>query len=241
MARADHSHEPSDIAARLADGYRPSYLRDWVNGGIDGTVTTFAVVAGVAGADLSARIILILGAANLIADGFSMAASNFSATRAEMQELARLRRMEERHIDHFPDGEREEVRQILAAKGFRGDDLERALEITTSTRETWINTMLSDEHGQPSFTRSPFYAGLFTFIAFAICGFVPLAPYVMGYSSSLIISACMSGIVFFLIGSLKSLWAGVNWWRSGLETFAIGAAAAGLAWLAGHFLKSLGQ
>lgn len=240
MISRDHSHEPSDIAARLSDGFRPSYLRDWVNGGIDGTVTTFAVVAGVAGADLSARIVLILGAANLIADGFSMAASNFSATRTEAQELRRLRRMEERHIENFPEGEREEVRQILAAKGFRDGELDRAVEITTSSTETWVNTMLSDEHGQPSFTRSPVYAGLFTFIAFGICGFAPLIPYVLGYQSSLLISAILSGIVFFAIGSLKSLWAGVNWIYSGAETLCIGALAASLAYATGFLLKSLG-
>ena len=237
MRQHDHSHEPSDIADRLAQGFRPSYLRDWVNGGIDGTVTTFAVVAGVAGADLSGNIVLILGAANLVADGFSMAASNFSATRAEIQEARSLRKMEERHIELFPEGEREEVKQILQARGFRGDELTRAVEITTASRETWINTMLSDEHGQPSFVRSPVYAGLFTFIAFVLCGLAPLLPYAMGYGASLAISAALSGAVFFSIGSMKSRWAGVNWLASGAETFAIGAMAAGLAYLAGYALK----
>jgi VIT1/CCC1 family predicted Fe2+/Mn2+ transporter len=215
-------------------------MRGGVNGGIDGTVTTFAVVAGVAGAELSARIILILGAANLIADGFSMAASNYSATRAEMQELNRLRRMEERHIDLYPDGEREEVRQILFAKGFRDGELERAVEITTGSREIWLNTMLSDEHGQPSFVRSPFQAGLFTFLAFVLCGFIPLLPYVVNFPASLQTSAVLSGFVFFTIGSLKSRWAGVDWLRSGSETFLIGSLAAGLAYAAGYFLKSIG-
>jgi VIT1/CCC1 family predicted Fe2+/Mn2+ transporter len=240
MRPKDHSHEPEDIAGRLANGIRPSYLRDWVNGGIDGTVTTFAVVAGVAGADLSARIVLILGAANLLADGFSMAASNYSATRTELQEMSRLRRMEERHIDLYPEGEREEVRQILFAKGFREEELERAVAITTATRETWINTMLSDEHGQPSFVRSPMWAGFFTFVAFGICGFIPLLPYIAGFGDSLYLSAVLSGTVFFAIGSLKSGWVGVHWFRAGAETFLIGALAASLAYLAGSVLKSLG-
>lgn len=239
MRPHDHSHEPRDIAARLALGGKPSYLRDWVNGGIDGTVTTFAVVAGVAGADLSARIVLILGAANLLADGFSMAASNFSATRTEAQERERLRRMEERHIDLFPEGEREEVRQILFAKGFREEELERAVAITTASRETWVNTMLTDEHGQSSLVKSPLRAGLFTFLAFVICGLVPLLPYLLGVNASLYASSIMSCVAFFVIGSLKSRWAGVNWLRSGLETLAIGALAACLAYAAGHVLKSL--
>ena len=63
----EHGHSPRDIAKRLEQGPRISYLRDWVYGGIDGTVTTFAVVAGVTGAALSNKALLILGAANLIA------------------------------------------------------------------------------------------------------------------------------------------------------------------------------
>lgn len=59
------------------------YLRDLVYGANDGIITTFAVVSGVAGASLEPRIVLILGAANLLADGFSMGASNFVSIRSE--------------------------------------------------------------------------------------------------------------------------------------------------------------
>ena len=82
----EHGHRPDEISKRLEAGPKASYLRDWVYGGIDGAVTTFAIVAGVVGADLSSRVVLILGAANLLADGFSMAAANFSSTRTEIEE-----------------------------------------------------------------------------------------------------------------------------------------------------------
>src|SRR5688500_13819809 len=106
----EHEHTTEAIRARLAEGPRPSYLRDWVYGGIDGSVTTFAVVTGVVGAHLSPTIIVILGIANLLGDGFSMAASNYLGTRTERQEAEALRAQEERHIQTDPDGEREEVR-----------------------------------------------------------------------------------------------------------------------------------
>lgn len=77
-------------------------------------------MSGVAGAQLSPWIILALGFANLFADGFSMAASNFLGTKAEHDDWHRLEAVENRHIDLAPEGEREEVRQIFQLKGFDG-------------------------------------------------------------------------------------------------------------------------
>jgi len=156
----EHGHSPRDIAKRLEQGPRISYLRDWVYGGIDGTVTTFAVVAGVTGAALSYKALLILGAANLIADGFSMAAANYLGTKAEIEEYEQVRRMEERHVALAPEGEREEIRQIFEAKGFSGEALDRAVDVITGTRERWIDTMMTEEHGLPPVSRSPARAAM---------------------------------------------------------------------------------
>ncbi|MFT5327285.1 MAG: VIT1/CCC1 family predicted Fe2+/Mn2+ transporter, partial [Planctomycetaceae bacterium] len=134
----EHGHRPDEIRERLAAPYHHSYLRDFVYGAIDGTVTTFAVVSGVAGADLDVSIVIILGTANLVGDGFSMAAGNFLGTRTEQQVLERTQQMEEHHIDRNPDGEREEIRQIFAAKGFSGSDLERVVEVITADRQLWV-------------------------------------------------------------------------------------------------------
>jgi len=223
----------------LADGPKASYLRDWVYGGIDGAVTTFAIVAGVVGADLSARIVLILGAANLLADGFSMAAGNFSATKAELDDYQRIRRMEERHIHLVPDGEREEIRQLFRAKGFEGADLERAVEVITSSNERWVDMMMAEEHGVPVVNRSPMIAGLATFAAFLVCGLVPLLPFVASFAASVSLSVAMTALVFFAIGSLKSRWSTASWWWSGAETLLIGLAAAGAAYAVGVTLKTI--
>ena len=66
-------------------GFERTYLPEFVYGGIDGVITTFAVVAGAIGANLSSSIILILGFANLFADGFSMATSNYLSTRSQVE------------------------------------------------------------------------------------------------------------------------------------------------------------
>ena len=232
----EHSHDPKKIAERLARGPSVSYLRDWVYGGIDGAVTNFAIVAGVIGADLSSRVVLILGIVNVLADGFSMAAANFSSTRTEIEEYQLTRRMEERHIDVNPAGEREEIRQIFMAKGFSGRDLDRVVDVITADRERWIATMMIHEHGIPAIQRSPVKSALTTFWAFLICGLVPILPFAFGAANAVLISIVMTAIVFFAIGSIRSSWSPKSWWLAGLETLAIGLTAAAVAYAAGDFL-----
>jgi VIT1/CCC1 family predicted Fe2+/Mn2+ transporter len=235
----EHDHSIEAIQERLAAGPRHNYLRDWIYGGIDGSVTTFAVVTGVVGAQLSAVVIVIMGLANLVGDGFSMAASNFLGTKSEHDDVRRLEAIERRHIQLTPEGEREEVRQIFAAKGFAGQDLERVVELITSDPDRWVRTMLTEEYGLPLEPRSAWKAALTTFSAFAICGVVPLAPFLFGIPNAFTISILLTALVFFIIGSIKSLWSTASWWRSGLSTLAVGGIAAGLAYLVGVLLKQL--
>jgi VIT1/CCC1 family predicted Fe2+/Mn2+ transporter len=235
----EHDHSPDAIRERLSAGPRHSYLRDWVYGGIDGAVTTFAVVAGVVGAQLSSKIILIIGAANIIADGFSMAASNYLGTKTEREERERLKAIEYRHIKDFPEGEREEVRQIFRDKGFEGNDLERVVELITADRKIWVQTMLTEEYGLPQDIRSEWLAALSTFSAFMVCGLVPLLPYLFGLENAFLFATVLTGVVFFVIGSVRSLWSTIGWFRSGSETFIIGSAAAALAYIAGVLLQGL--
>ncbi|HEY6231742.1 MAG TPA: VIT1/CCC1 transporter family protein [Pyrinomonadaceae bacterium] len=184
----EHEHTIEAIHERLSAGPRLNYLRDWIYGGIDGAVTTFAVVSGVVGARLSAWIILVMGFANLLADGFSMAASNFLGTRAEHDDLKRLEAVEHRHLDLDPEGEREEVRQIFRSKGFAGDDLTRLVSLITADRARWVRTMLTEEYGLPPEVRSPWLAAVCTFSAFLACGLVPLIPFLFSLRNALVLS-----------------------------------------------------
>ncbi len=235
----EHDHTPEAIGRRLAGGPSTSYLRDWIYGGIDGAVTTFAVVSGVVGAKLSTTVIIVLGVANLIADGFSMAAANYSGTRAELDHYDHLRGVEQRHIEEVPDGEREEVRQIFARKGFRGSTLARIVEVISSDRERWIRTMLTEEYGLPLEIRSPILAAASTFSAFLVCGAVPLVPWVLGVPHALTWSAAATGLAFFAVGCARSRWSPYPWWKTGLGTLAVGSVAAALAYLVGFLLRAL--
>jgi len=238
------SHTPSAIRKRLRDNSGAGYLRDFVLGAVDGTVTTFAVVAGVAGAGLSSVVIVILGSANLLADGFSMAAGNYLGARADEQLRDQLRRVEEDHIAKYPEGEEEEVRQIFRRKGFTGEDLERAVKTITSNRERWVETMLVEEYGLPSQSPSPWKAAAATFLAFVAVGATPLLPYLTQWLGQPVEqpfgwSSALTGSAFFFTGALKSRFVGQRWWVSGLETLALGGGAATVAYLVGMVLGGL--
>lgn len=236
-------HAPDAVRRRLAEPPTSSYLRDFIYGAIDGAVTTFAVVAGVEGASLSPSVVLILGGANLLADGFSMAVSNFLGLRAQRQQLELASQEEHRQIRLHPEGEREEVRQIFAAKGFEGADLERVVEVITADPDLWVSTMLSEELGLGGIEPSPVRAGASTFVAFIVIGFFPLAAFVFDAIAPGVIgntfawSTAMTAVAFFTVGALKTRFVAQSWWRAGLETLAIGGAAAILAYAAGSFLE----
>jgi VIT1/CCC1 family predicted Fe2+/Mn2+ transporter len=237
--KLEHSHEADAIAARLADGPRPSYLSDAVYGAIDGTITTFAIAAGAIGAGLSARVVLILGGANLLADGFSMAAGNFVGTRADRERYAQLQAQEERHISLDPAGETREIREIYRGKGFQGAALEAITRLITSRRKVWLDTMLAEEYGLSAATRSPLQAAATTFGAFVAAGSLPLLPFLLAVPNAAVVSTAATGLVFLLIGSIKSRWSERRWWASSLETFVIGMIAAAIAYLIGYGLEKL--
>jgi VIT1/CCC1 family predicted Fe2+/Mn2+ transporter len=243
--RLRQTHTPDAVRARLGRGAGAGYLRDAVYGAIDGAVTTFAVVAGVAGASLSDGVVIILGLANLIADGFSMAVGNFLGTRAEGQAKVKTRRVEEHHVAVYPEGEREEVRQIFAAKGFAGEELELVVNVITSDERRWVETMLREEHGYPAWEPSPGRAGMVTFAAFVVVGSVPLASYLAARLLGVPLerpfawSCALTAVAFFAVGAAKGRLVRQNWAVSGSETLAIGAAAAGLAYACGVMLSRL--
>lgn len=233
-------HQPDAIEKRLDRKNKPQTISDAILGGIDGCVTTFAIVAGAFGAGFSASVALIMGFANLIADGFSMAVSNYEAIKVQRELREELRRMEEEHIDRVPAGEREEVRQVYSRKGFSGDILETIVSTISQNRQLWIETMLTEEHGLQKIDLNPTRSAAVTFSAFLLAGSIPLLPLLvagLGTQRQFILSALLAGAVFFSIGMLKSMVFGKPLLRAGLGTLLTGGAAASLAYLTGYSLR----
>lgn len=229
----EHGHSRREIEARIPARGSARFLRDFVYGGIDGAVTTFAIVAAAVGAGLSPRVIVVLGVANLLADGFSMAASNYAATRSEQENLERIRSIERRHIRRVPDGERAELRRILQLKGLEGAPLEAAVDAISRNEEAWIEQMVRGEYGVSDVESAPLGGALVTFGAFLLFGAAPLLPFLLPLEQPVVPAVVATALAFFGIGALKSAWSVHPWWRSGAETLALGGTAALIAFTAG--------
>lgn len=236
-------HTTEAIARRIDSSSRHSYLGDFVLGAVDGGVTTFAIVAGAAGAGLSNGIALVLGISNVLADGFSMAASNYLRARSDQQIVAQYRAMEERHIDNIPEGEREEVRQIFRVKGFEGDVLEQIVRVITEDRQQWVNTMLREEWGLQLESAAPWKAASITLLAFVLAGCIPLLPLFANLQASaadsFTISAVLTGVTFAAIGFMRGRTVNQSPLWSAVETLCLGGLAAALAFIAGRMLENL--
>ena len=225
-------------------GRYEKYLPEAVYGSIDGIVTTFAVVAGASGAELDINIILILGIANLIADGLSMSIGSYLSKRSEQDSYLKHRRIEEWEIDNLPDTERKEIEDIYRAKGFDGAELELVVNRITSNRQVWLETMMKDELGLSRDQRSPFKAGLSTFISFVLAGSIPLIVYLLAYLgdigiSPFALSSIVTAATFVAIGYVKTYVTQAGWLRSIAETLLLGVAAATTAYFLGDYLERL--
>lgn len=243
---ADHPTQEEIHGRNSVFGKLQKYLGEFVYGGIDGSVTTFAVVAGAAGAHLDSVIIIILGMANLIADGFSMSVGAYLSKKSEIQQYERHKQIEYWEIEQWPDKEKEEIREIYAQKGLKGKLLDEIVEVITSNKDIWVEEMMQGEHEWIVEKKSPFAMGLATFISFFIVGFLPLLVYVMHRFGAdiqeenlLLMATTLTMIGFAVVGYLKSFVTQTSAFRGILETVGLGAIAAVLAYFTGSFLEQL--
>jgi VIT1/CCC1 family predicted Fe2+/Mn2+ transporter len=247
------AHSPEAIAGayqrRHAERHGAAshqYIGDLVYGGLDGIITTFAVVSGVAGAELGTHVVLILGLANLFADGFSMATGAYLSSKSEQEyyenELAR----EQWEIEHFPEGERLELYHLYLQQGYTEEDAHKLVEIKTKNPRTWLHSMMVEELGLLPDERKPLLSALATLAAFVTAGSLPLLVYPAGMvipvpsHLSFPVSLALSALALFGLGAAKVYVTGQNPLRSGLEMLIVGGLAAGVAYAVGALLKGLG-
>lgn len=213
-----------------------NYLGDAVYGSLDGTVTTFAVMAGAVGANLGTNVIIILGLANLFADGFSMAVGSYLSQRSNNQYLEEERHKLSLAIEKRSPEVQQEIREIYREKGFKGQNLTKAVKTVTADEGTWLDEIVKAE-GMNGHSEHPIINSITTFTAFIMVGAMPIIPLifmpVLNFWSILVFVA----VVLFLIGSLRSKLTAVSWWRGGLEIMAAGITASMIAYFIGETLS----
>ncbi len=237
------AHDPQ--AAEEHQTERGQLIRSLIYGGLDGIITTFAVVAGVAGAALEPTVVLILGFANLFADGLSMAIGDYLSTRAEQEYQASERAREEWEINNYPEGEQRELVDLYETKGMSRDDAQTVVGIISKHHAAWVDIMMVEELGIITSDESPFRNALATFLSFAAFGFVPLLTYVLGtfipviQSASFLFAGTLTGATLFVLGALKTLLTNRSWLRSGIEMLVVGGAAAAAAYGIGALISRI--
>jgi VIT1/CCC1 family predicted Fe2+/Mn2+ transporter len=249
-----HDQRLKEIEEHVITEHRQSpvaaYLKEVIYGGIDGIITTFAVVAGFSGAaltneittQLSFMVVLLFGLANLFADAVSMGLGNFLAVRSDQSQYCSIRAKERREMLENHERELEETTAILIDKGFSQEDARTLAQIYSTNEKYWLDFMMNHELNIPDPTDdNPAYTGFATFVSFIFFGFIPLIPFVFLRSldpQSLFILASVGVFTaLILLGILKWKIIGAKLWSSLFEVLLIGGVAAGIAFFVGSLFS----
>jgi VIT1/CCC1 family predicted Fe2+/Mn2+ transporter len=232
-------------------GGRGKYLKSIVYGGLDGIITTFAVVSGVAGAALSSKVILILGAANLFADGIAMAFGDFLSAKAENEFNTTERKREQKKLENCPASEQKELAKIYQKRGLSKDDSVTLVNILENYPDVMLDAMMVEELGILENDKSPLSNAIATLLSFVFFGSFPLLVYFISEFSlfgdlgvyleqnALLIACSITGLTLFSLGATKAKVTGQNRLRSGNEMLVIGGVAAAVAYGIGAFLEGI--
>ncbi|MDE2021059.1 MAG: VIT1/CCC1 transporter family protein, partial [Patescibacteria group bacterium] len=208
----------------------------------DGIITTFAIVAGSIGANFSLKVIVILGIANLIADGFSMAASNFLGTRSENALYRSEQRREEDEVEHKTQIEKDEIGEIFEAHGFAESERNQLVDLVSRNKKFWVDFMMRYELGLPKpESDSAWKAGALTFASFVIAGSLPLLPFlILGAGPNTFLYSILSTAAsLFVVGASRQFITKEHWLLGGLEMLLIGGLAAVAAYMLGYFVGGI--
>ena len=227
-----------------------NYFKEVIYGGIDGIITTFAVVAGFSGAafsnetttQLSFLIVLLFGLANLFADGVSMGLGNFLSVKSDQDLYNAARAKEVQEVKENFQFEFDETITILVEKGFSRADAESLANIYIKNETYWIDFMMVHELEIPDPRGdNPVLTGFATFSSFLSFGAIPLLPFMVARDTNpdtiFIYSIMGTAFALMLLGLLKWKVVGSKLSMSLLEVFLVGGSAATIAFLVGSFFK----
>lgn len=221
------------------------YIKSIVYGGLDGIVTTFAVVAGSVGGGLSLNVILVLGFSNLLADGFSMAVGDYLSTKSQNEYEKMIRQNEQLEIAAHHEQEVNRMMDSFVDQGIEKEDANLIVNTLAKYKEPFVKQVRKEKYGSDSIEEWPLKNALATFLSFSLFGVVPLLTYVFSLGlpflvqNSFLIASILTGITLFTLGAVKSNINHSNWLKSGIEMLVVGGLAAVVAYVVGVVLGNI--
>jgi VIT1/CCC1 family predicted Fe2+/Mn2+ transporter len=244
----------TDLDIQLRDHHEEhslvgGHIKSIVYGGLDGIITTFAVVAGATGGHLDSSVILILGVANLWADALSMGAGDALSCRAENEMVLREREREQWEMKNYPEGEISEMIEVYSKRGLTKEAAEIVVRAMATNPEFFVDQMVVDELHLtlPDDDDSPWVNGLVTFMSFVFFGIFPLLAYILLDSSSasdetmFTISCILTAVMLFVLGVVKSHFTNQSWYYAGGEILVLGGLTAAVSYGIGNIVSKVGS
>lgn len=244
----ENKKELSAFEQHLIDEHNKSSLTDnlkeVVYGGIDGIVTTFAVVAGFSGVttlgdssnlNMPVVVVLLFGLANLFADGFSMAVGEFLSARAEKKLYLKEYKKELKEMEKNIDFEYDESLDLLKKQGISEEDARAIIDIYKKYPHFWADFMMRYELEMSHPDHSQFRGALITFISFLCFGVIPLIPYMINFKVGNLfsISYAFTCLALLILGGLRARFTKENVLLSIVEIVGLGTVAAMIAYFVG--------
>ncbi len=226
-------HEHRDVTG--------GWLRPTVFGAMDGLVSNFALITGVAaGSHSDPTAVVLAGIAGLGAGAFSMAAGEYVSVASQAELALAEIEIERRELERNPDAEREELARLYRARGLDPGLASEVARQLSRNPASALGVHVREELGlSVDDLPSPVLAAGSSLLSFAAGAFLPLAPYLLG-ASSLRPAVIVAVISLFTAGAVVSRITARSWWASGLRQLALGGVAAALTFGLGSLAGSAG-
>lgn len=244
-------HDTRQTAGTEMHQTEGGFLKPLIFGGLDGILTSFAIVAGAAGGSMPIPVVLVLGFSNIFADALAMGVGEFLSSKAENEWILSERRRENWEMENYPEGEIAEMIDIYEDRGMSREDATIVIEKMSKYKDFFVDVMMAEELAlqvpDKDHKVESMKEGVAMFCSFATFGSLPLLGYVIipalfpnEGEEVLFTAACViTALVLFGMGCVKSLFSAANWFMCGLETLLLGGACATVAYTVGQFVDGL--
>ena len=249
MAHAARAGAGADEEHNQAGGL----VKTIVFGGLDGILTSFAIVAGAVGAHLTPVAVLAMGVSNVLADAMSMGVGEYLSSRSYNSYVLREKEREAWELDNHPEGEIQEMVELFEQRGMGHDDAVEVIRRMSKYKEFFVNIMMTEELAlpvpDPEDEVNSRKEGVVMFLAFAAFGMLPIVGFVaapllvpsLGDAALFSVACLFTAVALFGLGAFKASFGDKAYLRSGAETLALGGVCAATAFLVGRAVAGFAE